>query len=29
LTVPKELAEAMDLDGKRLDWKSNQGAPWR
>jgi len=26
VTVPKGLAEAMDLDGKRLDWKVKSGS---
>lgn len=25
VTVPKGIAEAMDLDGKRLDWKIKSG----
>ncbi|WP_199241231.1 hypothetical protein [Halorubrum sp. SS7] len=26
VTVPKGLAEAMELDGKRLDWKVKSGS---
>ena len=26
VTVPTGLAEAMDLDGKRLDWKVQSGS---
>jgi hypothetical protein len=26
VTVPKGIAEAMDLDGKRLDWKVKSGS---
>jgi len=26
VTVPKGLAEAMDLDGKKLDWKVKSGS---
>ena len=26
VTVPKGLAEAMHLDGKRLDWKVKSGS---
>ena len=26
VTVPKGLAEAMDLNGKRLDWKVKSGS---
>ncbi len=26
VTVPKGLAEAMDLGGKRLDWKVKSGS---
>lgn len=25
-TVPKGLAEAMDLDGKRIEWKIKSGS---
>lgn len=26
VTVPKGVAEAMELDGKRLDWKVKSGS---
>lgn len=26
VTVPKGIAEAMELDGKRLDWKVKSGS---
>lgn len=26
VTVPKGIAEAMDLDGKRLEWKVKSGS---
>ena len=26
VTIPKGLAEAMDLDGKRLEWKVKSGS---
>lgn len=26
VTVPKGIADAMDLDGKRIDWKVKSGS---